>query len=117
MQKLTIIFGVIINIIIVTVVIWYIYLIESLKYILPYNVLMVYIVGVIVYIYAETPCLSHVTRRTARMSLLWPGLLVIISMRTILLILNELIAFVSIVIGCNYRDSKMCDSIEKKLLL
>jgi hypothetical protein len=75
-------------------------------------VIIIYVIGIVFYIKTKV----FYTSKEARRSMLWPILLILWIIQGYLLLLNEGIIFVTIIIGYNYKESKICKRIIRTLL-
>ena len=73
--------------------------------------IIVYILGVFV----TNACDDELTINSVRMSLIWPILLFIVFIKTILYLINEILMGLLLAIGFEYRRTRLYNFIEKLL--
>ena len=73
--------------------------------------IIVYILGVFV----TNACDDELTINSVRMSLIWPILLFIVFIKTILYLINEILMVLLLAIGFEYRRTRLYNFIEKLL--
>ena len=96
--------------------------------------IIVYVVGIFTYIFTETMenvesheggflgmgYVTHdnreMTAKDARISLLWPFLLIFWFVKALLWVLHDCLSFIPLLLGFNYKDTRAYKYIDKNLL-